>query len=812
VVPVKSKSKPGWLVFGTCILMLTGAFSPLNAAGEGTGNFPAPSGTDWTISNDTHVWNETIVLDGNLIVTSGGNLTLENVTILFNCSSNGQYRLEVMNGGLLHVSDINGTPSAIASNTTYAYKFWIQNGASADIYDTIITDCGYDSWNGGTNNNTGLWINSPNVTISDCNISDNYIGAYIYNTTSVSIYSSLFSSNTYGLYINDSKDLVIAGNIIEACSESGIYVDSTGYNTIQHNNMIFCDDFNDGDLSDWNISTTGSGVMNTSNEHYISADKSLYMDAPGSSKAFARSPKFSFDDDHPYNLSSYFYLPQGNDHWVYVICNGQIRCVIDYGGDVKTVYDGSSHLIKTLNIGAWYNIRFDAHPINATYDVFIDGSYCQTAEFDEADSWDEIQLGDDTEDGSNYGSMYWDDINLSNSTTSIVYNTYNIDINNNQINDCGCGIYAKHSVFVNATSNQITNCTYGIKAKEATPLTNSNTITNSTTGIAIEDGLLYEGEVTGERECTVDTEGSVSIEVPGGAEIIDASFDITGQCLEKEKVINHTTFNDSEVAAQQSINTSDGEIKLMDSDTWAQTTYADFNTDSVLSNVDINSSQGDVKLNTVEQLDQSNVYSPNAYNALWNSQYIGQSFIPSKNGWCTQVDLMIYKIGNPSVNLEIRIFATSNGLPTGAALASKSVAPGDVGSTSGVWRTFTFSNPATLTLGTKYAVCAWSTSTQINNAYGWQATVSNTGYTPGTLVYSTNQGSSWSNAGYDNPFKTYVKYYYSIGYMTSKVFDTYGTSDWGTVSWSSNVPSGTSLVIKSRSGDCAVPDGHGAVG
>ncbi|MEM2870762.1 MAG: hypothetical protein QW379_10185, partial [Thermoplasmata archaeon] len=63
------------------------------------------------------VWNETIVLNGNLIVASGGNLTLENVTILFNCTSNGQYRFEVQEGGQLQIRDGDGEPSIIASYT-----------------------------------------------------------------------------------------------------------------------------------------------------------------------------------------------------------------------------------------------------------------------------------------------------------------------------------------------------------------------------------------------------------------------------------------------------------------------------------------------------------------------------------------------------------------------------------------------------------------------------------------------------------------------------------------------------------------------
>ncbi|MEM2977288.1 MAG: right-handed parallel beta-helix repeat-containing protein, partial [Thermoplasmata archaeon] len=233
------------------------------------------------------VWNETIVLNGNLIVASGGNLTLENVTILFNCTSNGQYRFEVQEGGQLQIRDGDGEPSIIASYTGYAYKFWIQKGACAGLTNSIITDCGYSSWNDGTNNETGLWVASSNVTISGCNISGNYIGIYIHNTSGVGIYSCLISYNTYGIYINDSRDLSIMGNTIRECTASGIYIDSTGSSSVEHKNIIFSDDFNDGNLSDWNLSTTGNGVLKASNAQYISPDKSLYMDAPGNSKAFA---------------------------------------------------------------------------------------------------------------------------------------------------------------------------------------------------------------------------------------------------------------------------------------------------------------------------------------------------------------------------------------------------------------------------------------------------------------------------------------------------------------------------------------------
>ena len=73
------------------------------AEGKGSGSYPPPDNGDWVITNKTVVRNETIHLNGNLTIEPGGNLTLINCTLIFNCSFDGQYHIEVKSGSELHV-------------------------------------------------------------------------------------------------------------------------------------------------------------------------------------------------------------------------------------------------------------------------------------------------------------------------------------------------------------------------------------------------------------------------------------------------------------------------------------------------------------------------------------------------------------------------------------------------------------------------------------------------------------------------------------------------------------------------------------
>ena len=88
------------------VLMLALSAIPMvsNPVGaDGSGTYPAPAAGDWVISNETSVWNETIILKGNLTIENGGKLILNNVTLLFDSSSDGEFGITVKDGGELQV-------------------------------------------------------------------------------------------------------------------------------------------------------------------------------------------------------------------------------------------------------------------------------------------------------------------------------------------------------------------------------------------------------------------------------------------------------------------------------------------------------------------------------------------------------------------------------------------------------------------------------------------------------------------------------------------------------------------------------------
>ena len=62
-------------------------FLAFRSAGEGTGDWPYSGSGDWTITTETHVWNETVILDGNLDIMFVSLYFEENVTLEFTGSN-----------------------------------------------------------------------------------------------------------------------------------------------------------------------------------------------------------------------------------------------------------------------------------------------------------------------------------------------------------------------------------------------------------------------------------------------------------------------------------------------------------------------------------------------------------------------------------------------------------------------------------------------------------------------------------------------------------------------------------------------------
>ena len=57
-------------------------------------------------------------------------------------------------------------------------------------------------------------------------------------------------------------------------------------NFLQVSQSVFSEDFDDGDRSDWTVTTTGNGVFGVSNTEYVSSPFSVHMNFPGNSHEY----------------------------------------------------------------------------------------------------------------------------------------------------------------------------------------------------------------------------------------------------------------------------------------------------------------------------------------------------------------------------------------------------------------------------------------------------------------------------------------------------------------------------------------------
>ena len=141
------------------------------------------------------------------------------------------------------------------------------------------------------------------------------------------------------------------------------------------------------------------------------------------------------------------------------------------------------------------------------------------------------------------------------------------------------------------------------------------------------------------------------------------------------------------------------------------------------------------------------------YNGVISGVPKGQAVVPGMTGLLTSVDLLVGDFGSVTSPLTASIYSASNGLPTGAPLASVALSPSSI-SVSDSWVSFAFSEPAAVTAGTPFVIVLTSPQNWILGGYYWSA---------GTPAYSgggglTDSGSGWHGSSSINSFnfRTYV--------------------------------------------------------
>jgi len=167
---------------------------------------------DWIVTGTESYTNESIVLTGNLTIQFGGSLTLKNVTLAINCSSeNGTFDIQVMDGGSLIITDWDNDPATTndRSNITdspydtddylefdYRYSIKAWEGSYVSFENSIIREAGFPFGS----EDYGLYIYTDNVNIQNCTIEKNWYGLYLRGSNPRLAYNEIRYCNEMAMY------------------------------------------------------------------------------------------------------------------------------------------------------------------------------------------------------------------------------------------------------------------------------------------------------------------------------------------------------------------------------------------------------------------------------------------------------------------------------------------------------------------------------------------------------------------------------------------------------------------------------------
>lgn len=159
-------------------------------------NDPPPAGgtvnADWTVTDSRVYAGCTITMNANLIVSGGGKLDLNTVTLEMNCPSDGRYGIDVQSGGELI---LRGSSNITSSSTDYEYTFVVRSGAKLTVTDSEVHECGY-AW--GTDGETaGPYLLSGSCNMTRSLFTSGYYGVVV-RGASPSFTDCRFTFNSFG--------------------------------------------------------------------------------------------------------------------------------------------------------------------------------------------------------------------------------------------------------------------------------------------------------------------------------------------------------------------------------------------------------------------------------------------------------------------------------------------------------------------------------------------------------------------------------------------------------------------------------------
>jgi parallel beta-helix repeat protein len=157
--------------------------------------------------------NITVILNGNTTIHQGGNLTLIQTYFIINSRYEGEFHIEVLDGG-----EINILSNSIisAGDILYRFSFWAASGSIFQMLNSLLEHCGYSL----VVNLAGLYANRSKKFVFENNtIISEYYGLVLESVSDPYITGNTITGGNLGIIINDSNGGIIQSNIIQDLEE-----------------------------------------------------------------------------------------------------------------------------------------------------------------------------------------------------------------------------------------------------------------------------------------------------------------------------------------------------------------------------------------------------------------------------------------------------------------------------------------------------------------------------------------------------------------------------------------------------------------